>query len=82
MRRRRGFWPDTIYSALRSLGGEAYSTDIYKWVENNISLTEGERSISPHQGRPNYVHTVRGVESDMTNKGLLIRVYDGYYRLP
>ena len=82
MRRRRGFWSETIYTALRSLGGEAYSTDIYEWVRNNVSLTEREQSISPHQGRPYYVNTIRGIESDMTNRGLLIRVFDGYYRLP
>lgn len=55
---------------------------IYEWVWNNVTLTERERSPSPHQGRPYYVNTVRGIASDMVNQGLLIRVTDGCYRLP
>ena len=82
MRRPRRFWQEVIHAALRSLGREAYSTDVYEWVSRNVNLTEREQSISPHQGRPHYVNTVRGIESDMTNRGLLIRVSRGRYRLP
>jgi len=83
MRRQNGFWPDTIYKALRSFGGQACLTpDVYEWVQNNVTLTERELSASPHQGRPYYVNTVRGIASDMADKGLLIRVNAGCYRLP
>ncbi len=83
MRRPRGFWRDAIYEALRSFGGEAYlSPDIYDWVENNVTLTDRELSPSPYGDRPRYVHTVRGIASDMANQDLLIRVADGCYRLP
>lgn len=80
--RQRGFWRETIHTALQSLGGQAYLTDVYEWVRNNVALSEKEKSPSPHQGRPYYVNTVRGIASDMTNQGLLIRVANGYYRLP
>ena len=78
-----GFWRDVIYTALRSFGGQAYLTpDIYEWVRNNVTLTERERSPSPHKGRPYYFNTVRGIASDMTNQGLLIRVCRGCYCIP
>lgn len=80
--RQRGFWRDTIHTALQSLGGQAYLTDVYEWVRNNVALSEREKSPSPHQRRPYYVNTVRGIASDMTNQGLLIRIAEGYYRLP
>lgn len=79
--RHRGFWRDTIRTALESFGGQAYLTDIYDWICNNIELTDREMSPSPHQDRPYYVNTVRGIASDMSNQGLLIRISDGYYRL-
>lgn len=79
--RERGFWRGTIRAALESFGGQAHLADIYDWIRNNLELTERERSPSPHQGRPYYVNTVRGIASDMSNQGLLIRISDGYYRL-
>ena len=83
MRRPRGFWREAIYEALQSFGGQAFLTpNIYDWVENNVDLTDRELSPSPHQGRPYYVNTVRGIASDMADQGLLIRVADGCYRLP
>ena len=83
MRRPHYFWRDTICTALRSFGGQAYLTpDIYDWVQNNVTLTERELSPSPHKGRPYYVNTVRGIASDMTDQGLLERVTRGCYRLP
>ena len=56
--------------------------DIYEWIQNNVPLTERELSPSPHRGRPYYVNTVRGIASDMTDQGLLIRVSRGCYRFP
>jgi hypothetical protein len=82
MRRESGFWEETIYTALRALGGEVYTTDIYEWINNNITLTERELSESPHQGRPYFVNAVRGIASDMCNKGSLVRVHNGKYSLP
>lgn len=80
--RPRGFWRHTICVALESFGGQAYSTDVYDWILNNIELTDREISPSPHQNRPYYVNTVRGIINDMSGQGALIHIRDGYYRLP
>ncbi len=80
--RYRGFWPKTIVAALQSFGGEALLVDVYAWIEANVPLTAHELEESPHQGRPYYVNTVRGLASDMADKGDLVRVRPGLYRLP
>ncbi len=83
MRRSKGFWRDTIRQALVGLGGEAdMSPDIYGEIEKRRHLTPRELSDSPHGGRPRFVHTVRGVASDMVKDGELIRVARGRFRLP
>ena len=83
MRRSKGFWRDTIRKALVGLGGEAdMSPDIYGEIEKRQYLTPRELSDSPHGGRPRFVHTVRGVASDMVNDRELIRVARGRFRLP
>ena len=64
-----------------ALGGEADMTGVYDWIESNVQLTPQELAESPHQGRPYFVNTVRGVASDMCNDGLLIRVHPGRYHL-
>ena len=56
--------------------------DIYYRIEGHVNLTEHELAESPHEKRPNYVHTVRGVASDMVKRGELVRVRDGCFRLP
>lgn len=81
-RRPRGFWPDTIRRALSALGGEGWQTDVYDWIAAHVDLSERELGTSPHQGRLNYVHTVRGVADDMVRRGELIRLERGRYRLP
>jgi hypothetical protein len=82
MSRPHGFWRETIISALKSYGGQAHlSPDINEWVRNNITLTERELSPSPHQNRPYYYNTIRGIASDMADQGLLIRMSAGYYRI-
>lgn len=55
---------------------------IYDWIKRHVDLTPQELATSPHQGRPNYVHTVRGVADDMVKAKKLIRVRDGRFRLP
>jgi len=81
--RYKGFWPETISQALVALGGEAdMAPDVYNWIQSHVQLTPRELSESPHQGRPYFVNTVRGIASDMCNKGLLIRIRPGRYRLP
>ena len=83
VRRSKGFWRDAIRQALVYLGGEAdMSPDIYEEVEKSQHLTPRELSESPHGGRPRFVHTVRGVASDMVNDDELIRVVRGRFRLP
>lgn len=81
-RRPSRFWRHTIRDALLALGGEASLTKVYEWIEAHINLTARELSTSPHQGRPHYVHTVRGIASDMVDSGALERVERGCYRLP
>jgi hypothetical protein len=82
MNRPSGFWRETIISALRSYGGQAHlSPEINEWVRQNIDLTEKELSESPHQGRPYYYNTVRGIANDMADQGLLVRISAGYFRL-
>ena len=56
--------------------------DIYDWVAIHIELTEREASSSPYEDRAYYTHTVRGVASDMVQKGQLIRIQDGLFRIP
>ncbi len=81
--RPHGFWRDVIYKALRSFGGQACLTpDIYKWILHNVALTAREKSPSPHNERPYYHNTIRGIASDMSDQGLLIRVTPGCYRIP
>ena len=80
--RPRGFWRQVISDGLRALGGQAWSIDLYEWIAANVALTDHELAESPHQGRPYYVNTVRGIESDMTDRGDLARVQRGMYRLP
>ena len=85
MRRRpKGFWPaEAIRQALSALHGEAdMHPDIYGWIQSHIDLTPQELAASPHQGRPKYVHTVRGIADDMVKAKKLIRVKDGRFRLP
>ena len=66
-----------------ALGGEAdMSPDVYDWIQSHAQLTPHELSESPHQGRPYFFNTARGIASDMCNDGFLIRVRPGRYRLP
>ena len=82
-RRQNGFWPKAIREALSALHGEAdMHPDIYDWLQHHIALTPQELAASQHQGRPKYVHTVRGVADDMVKAKKLIRVRDGRFRLP
>ena len=82
-RRPSGFWRHTIVEALHALGGEAWmNPDIYDWVKKHVELTVHELSPSPHQDRPYYVNTVRGIAADMVDEGHLIRIHDGLFRLP
>ncbi len=82
-RRPRGFRPQTIREALYALEGEAWlNPDVYDWIRTHVDLTEQELALSRHQKRLNYVHTVRCVASDMVNRGELIRLKAGFYRLP
>ena len=55
---------------------------IYDWIEAHIDLTGRELAESPHQRRPYYVHTVRGIADDMVKRGELIRVRPGLFRAP
>ncbi len=80
--RPKGFWPENILKAIQSFGGKAWLVDVYDWIEDNVSLTNRELDTSPHQGRPYYVNTVRGIASDMVNRGALVRVQPGLYKLP
>ena len=77
-----GFWPQVIVTALRDLGGEADTVDVYDWTEKNIALTDRELEQSPHQERPRYCHTIRGIASKLGRDGSLIHVTRGRYRLP
>lgn len=77
-----GFWPQVINDALRALSGEADTVDIYAWTEKNIPLTNRELEQSPHQDRPRYCHTIRGIASKLSRDGSLIHVTRGRYRLP
>ncbi len=81
-RRPRGFWPATIRRAMSALGGECPLTDAYDWIAAHVDLSERELSESPHEGRLNFVHTVRGVADDMVKRGELIRPERGRFRLP
>ena len=80
--RNKGFWRETITQAIMDLGGEADTTKVYDWIQYHVPLTPKELSESPHQGRPYFVNTVRGIASDMCALGLLIRMLPGRYRLP
>jgi len=80
--RYKGFWRDTISQAILALGGEADTSDVYNWIQSHTQLTPHELSESPHQGRPYFHNTVRGIANDMRNDGLLIRINPGRYRLP
>ena len=82
IRRPSGFWRSIIREALFALESEALLSDIYDWIENHVELSERELRPSPHGSRPYFVNTVRGIASDMTDQGKLIRVEDGRYRLP
>jgi hypothetical protein len=79
--RKSGFWRPAILASIKFFGGRAHMPDVYSWIQKNRELSEREKSTSPHQGRPYYLNTVRGIASDMCNKGLLVRISDGYYRL-
>ena len=82
-RRPHGFWRDKIRAALEAQGGRGWLTpEIYGWIERNVELTDEESAESPHQGRPYWVNTVRGIASDMVESGQLVRIQDGLYRLP
>ena len=81
--RYKGFWREIIFQAIKALGGEAdMSPDVYDWIQSHAQLTPRELSESPHQGRPYFFNTARGVASDMCNDGFLIRIRPGRYRLP
>ena len=82
VKRPSGFWPETITNGLCSLGGEAWLVDLYIWIEANVLLSAHELAESPHERRPYYVRTVRGIASDMSDSGHLVRVRPGLYRLP
>ena len=56
--------------------------DIYYWIEDHVNLTEHELAESPHSKRPNFVNTVRSVASHMVERGELLKVRDGRFRLP
>ncbi len=81
--REKGWWRETITKAVIALegkdGGEDCgddSSDIYEWIRLHAEpeLTEHELSESPHQGRPYFHNTVRGIANDMCDDGLLSRV--------
>ena len=80
--RYKGFWRETIPEAILALGGDAHTTDIYNWIQSHIQLTPHELSESPHQGRPYFHNTVRGIADDMSKAGLLIKLNPGHYQLP
>ena len=80
--RYKGFWRETISRVVLALGGEADTPDIYNWIQTYVQLTPHELSESPHQGRPYFHNTVRGIANDMCNDGLLIKVNRGRYQTP
>ena len=79
--RYKGFWRETISKALESLGGEADTVNVYRWVKTHVDLTHRELSESRHQSRPHFHNTIRGVANDMARDGILIHIRRGRYRL-
>ena len=78
--RYKGFWRKTIPTAILALGGDAYNSDIYEWIESHIQLTHYELSESYRRHR--YRHTVRGILDDMSKEGYLVKIERGHYKLP
>ena len=81
--RHKGFWRETITQAVMALEGQdsgedcgVDSSDIYQWIRLHAEpeLTEHELSESPHQGRPYFHNTVRGIANDMCDEGRLFKV--------
>jgi len=81
-RRPRGFWPQQIRMALQAHNKEADMIYIYAWIGRHVALTPRELGTSPHQGRAYYVHTARGIADDMVQRGHLLRIARGRFRLP
>lgn len=80
-RKSYNFWEEEITAALRALGGTGSLQHIYKWVEDNGSLTHKDMGDWGGVG-PMYQHTIRGtLTGAMTRKGLVARVARGVYRL-
>jgi len=82
MRRPVGFWRTVIREGLRASGGTSDLVDLYAWIAGNVDLLPREAAESPHQGRPYYENTIRGIANDMADAGLLVRVARGRFRLP
>ena len=76
------FWKTCLVEALEKLGGEADWEDIYPTVESLDYLGEKDIEESKYGGRPNYQHSLRACASEMVDKGELIRVRPGRFRLP
>ena len=77
-----GFWSQVIVAALRNLGGEADTGDVFVWTEKNIPLTERELEQHPSDGNPRYRRLIHGAASKLWRDGSLIHVTHGRYRLP
>lgn len=76
------YWENLILDVISRLGGEADMTEIYKWIETNVDLTERQLEDSGYQGRPRYQHALRSYASNMVCDGKLVRVSRGRFRMP
>ena len=77
-----GFWSQVIVAALRNLGREADTGDVYVWTEKNIPLTERELEPEPSNRTPRYRYLILGAARKLRRDGSLIHVTHGRYRLP
>jgi hypothetical protein len=81
-RRPADFWPPLIIEAVRYFGGGASPGQVYDWVQENVALTDDELAASPHNERPYFVNTVRGIMNDMGEDGRLRHPGWGWFTLP
>jgi predicted transcriptional regulator len=74
-------WEDAILRCINDIGGTATNRQMYKEIGNYRILTERNKEISRHQGRPNYMNAMRSHFSDLVGSGELIREREGCYSI-